>query len=90
MISFITEFVQCRKEQLFPPAKNPLFEHRGGATVVFDHRGVARYVIDKSINNRNRLARSREYLVSSGSEAALRFTEPGSAGALFRTLHGGY
>jgi hypothetical protein len=90
MISFVAELVQKRRERLFPDEPAPLFDYRGGATVVFNHKGVPQYVISKNINSKKRLMRIRDYLLTSGSEVALRFTEPDAPGSLFRQLHGGY
>ena len=59
---FVVEFLQQRTEPLDPDLSGSLsFSFRGGSTVIFDDRGGVRYVIEKSITNRGRLAQQRDF-----------------------------
>jgi hypothetical protein len=72
VVEFAVEFMQQRDERLDPAnPKSPAFTFRGGSTVIFDHHGNVRYVVRKSIDNKSRLQRQREFQSRLGEVAAL-------------------
>jgi hypothetical protein len=61
---FVAELVQQRAEPLDPDLPgSETFTYTGGSTVIFDDIGVVRYVIEKSIDNQERLRRQRSFRV---------------------------
>ncbi len=91
-IDFVVQFLQQREIPILPNepgAGTTLF--RGGSTVIFDHRGEVRYVIHKSIGNRKRIARQRDYLNQQAEMSAVALYEANAAKPLdFAAVHRGF
>lgn len=61
-IDFIVQFHQRCLEKIDPDvADSGTFDFRGGSTVIFDQHGRVRYVVEKRVTNKERLARQRAY-----------------------------
>jgi hypothetical protein len=92
-VELVVEFLQQRKEPLFPDdPKSPSFTFRGGSTVIFDHKGQVRYVIQKRLDNATRLARQREYhlRLADGSALSPYLTTPRVEQLDFAAVHRGW
>jgi hypothetical protein len=91
-IDFVVQYLQQRKIPIVagdPDAGEIVF--RGGSTVIFNHRGEVRYVIQKSINNADRIERQRAYLDGQAEMSAVALYAPHDAQPLnFAAVHRGY
>jgi len=93
VVNFVVEFLQKKDERLDPPhPQSPVFDFRGGSTVIFDDRGNVRYAIAKRIDDRRRLDLQREFLLESCSDlaSAPRKGRLRSEPLNFAALHRGY
>lgn len=92
MIDYVAEFLQTRTEPVDPTdRRSPKFKFRGGSTVIFDHRGAVRYVIQKRVDNKKRLAAQREYLEGAAELSGIAAFRPNLMPAPgFAAVHRGY
>jgi hypothetical protein len=91
-VDFVVEFLQQRDEPLDPDLPgSPAIKYFGGTTVIFDARGEVRYAIEKSITNRKRLDRQRDFRLEQWhASAAGPYLEAKPDGRInFRMVHRG-
>jgi hypothetical protein len=69
---FVAELLQQRVEPFDPKVPgSQTFTYTGGSTVIFDELGVVRYVIEKSIDNQERLSRQRNFRLQQLTQSAM-------------------
>jgi hypothetical protein len=92
-IDFIVQFLQHRVEKIDPDEPDSgTFNFRGGSTVIFDQHGRVRYVVEKRITNKQRLARQRAYQAQCNEISAFAtYDAHGQAEPLnFAAIHRGF
>ncbi|WP_042703802.1 hypothetical protein, partial [Azospirillum sp. B506] len=71
-VGFVVEFVQKRVVHLDPnDQRSPIFNFRGGSTVIFDHQGNVLYVIEKGLSSAGRLEGQRDFLLQLNADSPL-------------------
>jgi len=87
-IEGIAQFMQKRNVDAGPDAPGETMPARGGSTVIFASDGTVKYVIHKSVDSAERIARRREYRHQINA-AAPYLIEALAAGINFSALHRG-
>jgi hypothetical protein len=93
VVDFVVEFLQRRTEPLdLNDPQSPVFEYRGGSTVIFNRKGEVRYVVEKSIDSQHRLEAQREFLLQSSHSmpAAAYQDQLKISGMNFAAIHRGF
>jgi hypothetical protein len=90
-VDFVVQYMQAREVPIDPKDKTQTMTFRGGATVIFDHYGKVRYVIQKSLFSKGRLARQRDYVAQQSEMTAFAIYAPDHPTAMnFAAVHRGY